>query len=145
MGSAGTRCGSQPCLAPTDGHRECVLFSSGQNTSLYVRGMPYHSSKPRFVGRRASARPRCHLPHIPVAYPCADKSCASVISHVVSPSATPPLGTWYVPDRIGNRPVSSAERDGVHCASTLKFSRRSPSLASRSIRGVGAPRRMPPP
>src|SRR5204862_3526057 len=107
MGSAGTRFGSHPCFAPTDGQREWVSLSEGQKTSLYVRGRPYHSSKPRFVGRRASALPRCHLPQIPVAYPCADKSCASVISHVVSPSGTPPLGTWYVPDRIGKRPVIS--------------------------------------
>ena len=38
-----------------------------------------------------------------------------------------------------------AERLGVHCASTLKFHRRVPSDASLSMRGVGAPRRMPPP
>jgi hypothetical protein len=32
----------------------------------------------------------------------------------------------------------------VHCASTLKLSSRVPSLANLSIRGVAAPRRMPP-
>src|SRR5262249_51147118 len=107
--------------------------------------MPYHSSKPRLVGSRDSALPRCHLPQIPVAYPCAERSCASVTSQSVSPSGTPPLGTLWVPDRIGKRPVMSAERDGVHWASTLKFRSRMPSLASLSIRGVGAPRRLPPP
>jgi len=38
-----------------------------------------------------------------------------------------------------------AARDGVHCDSTLKFVRRSPSDASWSTRGVGAPRMIPPP
>jgi hypothetical protein len=38
-----------------------------------------------------------------------------------------------------------AERDGVHCTSTLKFVRRSPSEANVSIRGVAAPLMMPPP
>jgi hypothetical protein len=38
-----------------------------------------------------------------------------------------------------------AERLGVHCASTLKFVSRVPSVASLSMRGVGAPRTMPPP
>src|SRR6266567_1368754 len=101
MGSAGTRLGSQPCFWPTDGQREWVSFSEGQKTSLYVRGMPYHSSNPRLVGSRASALPRCHLPQIPVAYPCAERSCASVTSQSVSPSGTPPLGTLWVPDRMG--------------------------------------------
>src|SRR5271169_5857808 len=43
------------------------------------------------------------------------------------------------------RPVIRAARLGVHCASTLKLRRRIPSPASLSIRGVGAPRRIPPP
>src|ERR1039458_6295975 len=43
------------------------------------------------------------------------------------------------------RPVIRAARLGVHCASTLKLSSRIPSAASWSIRGVGAPRRIPPP
>src|SRR5271154_5262664 len=43
------------------------------------------------------------------------------------------------------RPVIRAARLGVHCASTLKLSRRIPSAASLSIRGVAAPRRIPPP
>jgi hypothetical protein len=38
-----------------------------------------------------------------------------------------------------------AERLGVHCASTLKFSKRKPCAASASILGVGAPRSTPPP
>ena len=33
-----------------------------------------------------------------------------------------------------------AEREGVHCASMFMLVRRSPSLASWSMRGVGAPR-----
>ena len=48
-------------------------------------------------------------------------------------------------ERMACRPVSSEERLGVHCASTLKFSSRRPSAASLSIRGVGAPRSTPPP
>src|SRR4051812_32557075 len=107
--------------------------------------MPYHSSNPWYVGNRSSALPRCHLPHIPVAYPCADNNFAMVVSHSVNPSGTPPIGTSYVPERMEKRPVISADREGVHCASTLKLSSRVPSLASLSMRGVGAPRRMPPP
>jgi hypothetical protein len=38
-----------------------------------------------------------------------------------------------------------AERDGVHCTSTLKLVKRKPSEASRSSRGVAAPRMIPPP
>src|SRR5210317_663803 len=38
-----------------------------------------------------------------------------------------------------------ADRDGVHCTSTLKFFRHRPSLANLSSRGVGAPRMIPPP
>jgi hypothetical protein len=63
----------------------------------------------------------------------------------VSPSAPPMIDTVWVPDRIGCRPVSSADRLGVHCASTLKFSNCRPSAASWSIFGVGAPRSTPPP
>src|SRR5271154_4114477 len=43
------------------------------------------------------------------------------------------------------RPVIKAARLGGHWASTLKFRRRIPSAARWSIRGVGAPRRIPPP
>jgi hypothetical protein len=68
-----------------------------------------------------------------------------VISQRVSPSAPPEMGTWWVPERTGGLPVSSADRLGVHCASTWKFSSRSPLAAIASIRGVGAPRKMPPP
>jgi hypothetical protein len=38
-----------------------------------------------------------------------------------------------------------AEREGVHCTSTLKLVKRRPSLASSSSRGVGAPLMIPPP
>jgi hypothetical protein len=38
-----------------------------------------------------------------------------------------------------------AERDGVHCTSTLKFVRLRPSSANVSMRGVAAPRIIPPP
>jgi hypothetical protein len=61
------------------------------------------------------------------------------------PSSPPVTGTVCVPDRIGCRPVRIADRLGVHCASTLKFSSLRPSPASLSIRGVGAPRSTPPP
>ncbi|MNR07333.1 hypothetical protein D3C85_1234490 [compost metagenome] len=50
-----------------------------------------------------------------------------------------------MPERIGKRPVISAEREGVHCASTLKLVRRIPSWANWSILGVSAPRIAPPP
>jgi hypothetical protein len=50
-----------------------------------------------------------------------------------------------VPERIGCWPVKIADRLGVHCASTLKFSSFRPWSANLSIRGVGAPRSTPPP
>jgi hypothetical protein len=68
-----------------------------------------------------------------------------VTSQRVSPSAPPVIGTVAVPERIGCRPVSRAERLGVHWASTLKFNNRTPWAASASMRGVGAPRSTPPP
>jgi len=43
--------------------------------------------KPRF------GAPEMPLTQIPVAYPCAERSCDSVTSQSVSPSGTPPLGT----------------------------------------------------
>jgi hypothetical protein len=70
---------------------------------------------------------------------------AIVTSHWVNPSRPPPIGTEWVPERIEKRPVMMAERLGVHCASTLKFVSRIPSAASWSMRGVAAPRVMPPP
>ena len=39
----------------------------------------------------------------------------------------------------------SADREGVHWTSTLKFVRRKPSSANLSSLGVSAPRTMPPP
>jgi len=85
------------------------------------------------------------LAHIPVAYRASDSARAIVTSHWVSPSAPPVTGITCVPERIACRPVSSADRLGVHCASTLKFSSRRPSPASLPILGVGAPRSPPPP
>jgi len=69
-----------------------------------------------------------------------DSSSAIVTSHCVNPSKPSPIGTECVPERIAKRPVMIAERLGVHCASTLKLVSRVPSAASRSMRGVGAPR-----
>ncbi len=85
------------------------------------------------------------LPHIPVAYPTSDNARAIVTSQRVIPSAPQVTSTLCVPERIAWRPVSKAERLGVHCASTLKFSNWRPSPARASIRGVGAPRSTPPP
>src|SRR6476620_5748412 len=68
-----------------------------------------------------------------------------VTSHCVSPSRPSPIGIECVPERIENRPVMRADRLGVHCASTLKLVSRIPSVASLSMRGVGAPRTTPPP
>jgi hypothetical protein len=85
------------------------------------------------------------LPHIPVAYPASDNACALVISQRVRPSGPPVMGTVCVPERKGCRPVSIADRLGVHCASTLKFNSLMQSPAKASIRGVAAPRRIPPP
>jgi hypothetical protein len=70
---------------------------------------------------------------------------AIVTSHCVIPSAPPVAERTCVPDRIGWRPVKIADRLGVHCASTLKFSSFRPWSAMLSIRGVGAPRSTPPP
>jgi hypothetical protein len=57
-----------------------------------------------------------------------------------------PAGTdCSAPVRIGWRPVISAERVGTQSLSTLKFRHFRPSSASASMRGVGAPRRAPPP
>ena len=89
--------------------------------------------------------PRCHLPHIPVAYPASDSAWAIVTSQRVNPSGPPAIGTACVPERIAWRPVNNADRLGVHCASTLKFKSFNPSAASPSIRGVAAPRNTPPP
>jgi hypothetical protein len=68
-----------------------------------------------------------------------------VTSQRVSPSGPPVSGTVWVPERIGWRPVSMADRVGVHCDSTLKFNSLRPCAASASIFGVGAPRSTPPP
>ena len=87
--------------------------------------------------------PRCHFPKAAVAYPAAESVSAMLTSHCVSPSSPPPIGTEWVPERMEKRPVMKAERLGVHCASTLKLVSRVPSAASRSMRGVGAPRVMP--
>jgi hypothetical protein len=59
------------------------------------------------------------LPHISVAYPTSESACAIVTSQRVNPSGPPVIGTVCVPERCGWRPVSSAERDGVHCASCV--------------------------
>ncbi len=93
MCSGWTIFASQPCLFPTEGHTLFVSLNDGHIDSSYVRGMPYHSSKPWFVGNRVSALPRCHLPQMPVAYPWADNSSAMVTSHSVNPSGPPPIGT----------------------------------------------------
>jgi len=53
------------------------------------------------------------------------------------PSGSPGAATFCVPDRIGRRPVWSADRVGVHWFCTLKLVNRIPSLENRSIRGVG--------
>ena len=116
------------------------------NTSSAVRGLHTASSKPKSTGLRLSGSlPKCHLPHIPVAYPASDSAWAIVTSQRVNPSGPPAIGTACVPERMAWRPVNSADRLGVHCASTLKFSSRRPCAASPSIRGVGAPRNTPPP
>ena len=47
----------------------------------------------------------------------------------------PASGVWRI----------SADRVGTQSLSTLKLRQRRPSPASPSMRGVGAPRRMPPP
>jgi hypothetical protein len=51
---------------------------------------------------------------------------------------------WLLRKRIACRPVNNADRLGLHCASTLKFSNLRPSPARASIRGVAAPRKTPP-
>jgi hypothetical protein len=62
-----------------------------------------------------------------------------------SPERKPGGRTRWQPERIGMRAVISAARVGVYSDSTLKLVRRRPCEASRSIRGVGARRVMPPP
>src|SRR5438105_2920272 len=58
--------------------RPCMTYGSGTTVeskpgelgnivSSVVRGIPYHSSKPRSFGYRPSRSPRCHLPKMPVA------------------------------------------------------------------------------
>ena|GEM_PF-3133696 len=116
------------------------------STSSAVRGLHTASSNPKSTGLRCSGSlPRCHLPHIPVAYPASDRAWAIVTSQRVIPSGPPVTSTVWVPERIAWRPVSKADRLGVHCASTLKFNSLRPSPAKASIRGVGAPRSTPPP
>lgn len=60
-------------------------------------------------------------PHMPVACPASESAFAMVTSHCVIPSGPPAIGIDCVPERMACRPVSSAERLGVHCASTSKF------------------------
>jgi len=60
-----------------------------------------------------------------------------VYSQGARPSGSPGAGTFWVPERIGSRPVCSAERVGVHWFCTLKFVSRNPCSARLSIRGVG--------
>ncbi len=91
-------------------------------TSSAVRGHHTASSNPKSTGLRCSGSlPRCHLPHIPVAYPASERALAIVTSHWVIPSGPPAIGMVWVPERIAWRPVSKADRLGVHCASTLWF------------------------
>ena len=69
-----------------------------------------------------------------------------VYSQGAIPCGMPGNGTArVVPDRTAYLPVMSAEREGVHSASTLKLVKRMPSAASASMRGVAAPRMIPPP
>jgi hypothetical protein len=41
-----------------------------------------------------------------------------VRSHLTMPPPLPPSAMVWLPERIGKRPVISAERVGVHCGST---------------------------
>lgn len=68
-----------------------------------------------------------------------------VRSQDTMPPPLPPSAMVWLPDRMGYRPVISAERVGVHCGSTTKWVSFSDSAANASIRTVSAPRRMPPP
>ncbi len=79
--------------------------SEGQKASSVVRGMPYHSSKPRSFGRRPGVLPRCHLPNAPVAYPEIERIWAIVTSHCVNPSSPPPIGTLSI--RNGSKTARS--------------------------------------
>ncbi len=99
------------------------------------------------VGRAALLGIAAQVPLAPHPRGVADvgQRPAIVTSQRVIPSAPPVTSTLCVPERIAWRPVSKAERLGVHCASTLKFSNWRPSPARASIRGVGAPRSTPPP
>lgn len=60
-----------------------------------------------------------------------------VYSHGASPSGSPGAATFWVPERIGRRPVCRADRVGVHWFCTLKLVKRMPSAAKESMRGVG--------
>jgi hypothetical protein len=70
------------------------------STSSAVRGDQTASSNPKSAGlRRSGSLPRCHLPHIRVAYPASDSARAVVISQRVRPSGPPVTGTVCVPPR----------------------------------------------
>jgi hypothetical protein len=89
------------------------------------------------------------IPKMPFAIHCCHVSLFGEqlghgLLHCVIPYSMPQT-TLVVPERMGCLPVIRAERLGVHCGSTLKFVSRSPSAASLSSRGVGAPLSSPPP
>src|SRR5215471_21588751 len=70
-------------VTESSGKYDCMDHS----TSSAVRGHHTASSNPKSTGLRLSGSlPRCHLPHIPVAYPASDSAWALVTSHRVSPS-----------------------------------------------------------
>src|SRR5579863_9118232 len=62
------------------GKYDCIVHI----TSSAVRGDHTASSKPKSTGLRCSGSlPRCHLPHIPVAYPESERVCAMLTSQRV--------------------------------------------------------------
>ncbi len=101
--------------------------------------MPPHpwmniSSKPRLLGQRSGSSPRCHLPKMPVVYPAAFSTCASVVALGVSRSRSRIV--CVTPFLNSCRPVRSADRVGEHVGLTWKSVNRTPSAWSLSRFGV---------
>ena len=97
-------------------------------------------------GWGSQSAPIDFIPYLDAPFDQGGVSVGSAIQGEIHDGNKPTAGTdWIAPVRIGCRPVISAERVGTQSLSTLKLSSRRPSAASRSMRGVGAPRKAPPP
>ena len=86
-------------------------------TALAVEADITDRAQAEAAGQRPGPSPTC-LPYTAQRYPASVSRSPRVFSQVTRPQPPgAPSGTLWFPDRIACRPVSSAERVGVHCAS----------------------------